>query len=72
MCDALGDPHVFATHSFADTFCPYLAEFILAWQDIDRDGGQSPFQIGINDKEAKSRRWKLLEANPALAAHFLR
>ena len=70
MCDALGDPHVFATHSFADTFCPYLAEFILAWQGIDRDGGQSPFQIGINDKEAKSRRWKLLEANPALAAHF--
>ena len=70
MCDALGDPHVFATHSFADTFCPYLAEFILKWRNIERNGRQSPFETGISDKEAKSRKWKLLEANPALAAHF--
>lgn len=32
MCKVLGDPHVFATHSFADTYCPYLAEFLLKWR----------------------------------------
>ena len=70
MCDALGDPHVFATHSFADTFCPYLAEFILAWRGIDRGGSKSPSAPGLSEKEAKSRKCALLEANPSLAAHF--
>ena len=37
MIDALGDPHVFATHSFADTFCPYLSKFILAWRAASYD-----------------------------------
>ena len=28
MCEQLGDPHVFATNSYADTFCPYLMRYI--------------------------------------------
>lgn len=61
MCDALGDPHVFATHSFADTFCPYLADFILKWrnaswsQPVDDDDaaerGPSPYD---RDRGSKS------------------
>lgn len=73
MCDALGDPHVFATHSFADTYCPYLSNFILKWRDEKDHLGndlKSPFDLGLSDAEVKRRKWDLLEANPALAAHF--
>ena len=34
MCQQLGDPHVFATSSHADTYCPYLARFIVAWAGV--------------------------------------
>ena len=30
MIEQLGDPHVFATNSHADTYCPSLQRFIMA------------------------------------------
>ena len=35
MIQQLGDPHVFATNSHADTHCPYLQRFIKAWAAED-------------------------------------
>ena len=70
MCATLGDPHVFATHSFADTYSAYLAEFMLKWRGLERDGEMSPFAPGISEHEAKTRKWNLLQANPGVAAHF--
>ena len=73
MCEQLGDPHVFATNSFADTYCPYLARFIISWAQLDKAGDwneHGPFADGLNDKERHSRRRRLLVENPHLAATF--
>ena len=83
MCDGLGDPHVFATHSFADTHCPYVAEFILAWRGIARDAqdsaatqlgelnilGPRPLPLGMAKWpwNAFSRGGRALQAGPTRA-----
>ena len=42
MCAQLGDPHVFATTSHADTYCPYLHTFIKNWACIPEGDDEDP------------------------------
>ena len=66
MCDQLGDPHVFATHSHADTHCEYLQTFIkqwvatefvdcMQWEELD------PFAPDITPEQAAARRVQNLQ-----------
>ena len=73
MCEQLGDPHVFATNSFADTYCPHCARFIIAHLEHTRrkvHDANSPFADGLTANEAHSRRYRLMKENPHLAATF--
>lgn len=73
MCEQLGDPHVFATNSFADTYCPHCARFIIAHLEHTPrkvHDANSPFADGLTANEAHSRRYRLMKENPHLAATF--
>ena len=50
MCEHLGDPNVFATHSHADTHCEYLHRFIASWAtlEFERDPSLDSFMEGIS------------------------
>lgn len=75
MCEQIGDPHAFATNSFADTYCPYLAQFIISHAMLDKSpnwatDARNPFQAGVSEKEQHSRRCALMKKHPHLAASF--
>ena len=72
MCEQLGDPHVFATHSHADTHCEYLHRFIVKWaaDDIAQAPQLDPFASGISPHEAAQRRVENLRNYPHLVALF--
>ena len=70
MCEQLGAPHVFATTSHADSFCPYRARFIGTWLSIPDDDQRSPFAPGLSDPQQHARRSRLMRENPVLTAEF--
>ena len=70
MCDQLGDPHAFATNSHADTYCPYLARFVMTWAGVPTDGEKDPFAAGLSDHQRYQRRQALVREYPHLAAYF--
>ena len=73
MCEQLGDPHVFATNSYADTFCPYLMRYIIKYGNLDNSStwhARDPFASGISPKEKHSRRSELVRKYPHVCAAF--
>jgi hypothetical protein len=70
MIEQLGDPHVFATNSHADTHCPYLHAFIVAWANIEPGSSTDPFAAGLSKDRRYKRRLANLVAYPHLAATF--
>ena len=69
MCEQLGDPSVFATNSHADTFCPYLADFIVAYAHLE-DSPLDPRAEGLTEGQRHQRRLELVKLYPALVAQF--
>ena len=73
MCDQLGDPHVFATTSHADTYCPYLHTFIKTWAGIKDDAADDPdvdCKLKISSNERYKRRCNNLTRYPHIVATF--
>ena len=83
MIEQLGDPHVFATNSHADTYCPELQRFIKAWAQEDfakatPDGRPAGCSAGfdlddpglLSEKEKSRRRIRNLKTYPHLVALF--
>jgi hypothetical protein len=75
MIAELGDPHVFATNSHADTHCPYLQDFIKAWASADFEPGGASVDwdaraAGLSDDERYKRRVRNLKFYPHLVALF--
>ena len=70
MCEQLGDPHAFATNSHADTYCPYLARFIMDWVGVPNGGPLDPFAAGLSKQQRYQRRQALMVKHPHLAAYF--
>ena len=73
MCEQLGDPHVFATTSHADTYCPYLHAFIKTWAQIEDDSPDNPdvdCTLEISSDERYTRRAKNLARYPHIVATF--
>lgn len=81
MIEQLGDPHVFATNSHADTYCPDLQRFIMSWAKDDfmkaSDGKAAgcsaafnPEEDGLNETDKHRRRIRNLKTYPHLVALF--
>ena len=70
MCQQLGDPHAFATNSHADTYCPYVARFIMAMAKVPSGGARDPFLPGLRKHEQYERRRMLMVEHPHLTAYF--
>ena len=70
MCEQLGDPHAFATHSHADTYCPYLARFIMTWACLPEGGSSDPAEDGLSVTQRYQRRQALVVKYPHLTALF--
>ena len=70
MVDQLGDPHVFATNSHADTHCPYLHRFIKAGAQIQDGSERDPFSAGLTSSQCYKRRLANIVAYPHLTAQF--
>ena len=70
MCDQLGDPHVFATNSHADTYCPYVARFVMAWAGVPLGSPSDPFVPGLNKHQRYQRRQALVVKHPHVVAYF--
>lgn len=72
MIEQLGDPHVFATHSHADTHCPFLHQFIVEWAvaDMASHPEWNPFRASLQPSEAASIKMENLRRYPHLAALF--
>ena len=70
MIEQLGDPHVFATNSHADTHCPYLHRFIMAGARIEPGSERDPFAPPNNSSERYKRRLANVVAYPHLTAQF--
>lgn len=70
MIEQLGDPHVFATNSHADTHCPYLHRFIIAGAQIAAGSERDPFAEGLASGERYKRRLANVVAYPHLTAQF--
>ena len=70
MIEQLGDPHVFATNSHADTYCPYLQRFIMAGAQIAKNSERDPFVDGLTLSQRYKRRLANVVAYPHLTAQF--
>lgn len=70
MCTQLGDPHVFATTSHADTHCPYLHKFIKTWAGIADDSTDDPEAQDITPDQCYARRAANLGRYPHIVATF--
>ena len=70
MVQQLGDPHVFATNSHADTHCPYLHRFIKQGAQIPEGDARDPFAPDLTLSEGYKRRLANIVAYPHLTAQF--
>ena len=70
MVEQLGDPHVFATNSHADTHCPYLHRFIKSGAQIPDGDERDPFAAGLTSSQCYKRRLANIVAYPHLTAQF--
>lgn len=70
MVQQLGDPHVFATNSHADTHCPYLHRFIKQGAQIPEGDARDPFAPDLTLSEGYKRWLANIVAYPHLTAQF--
>ena len=70
MVHQLGDPHVFATNSHADTHCPYLHRFIKSGARIPEGDVRDPFAPNLTLSQCYKRRLANIVAYPHLTAQF--
>ena len=66
MVHQLGDPHVFATNSHADTHCPYLHRFIKSGARIPEGDVRDPFARRVH--AVRARRLGAVARSAAAAA----
>lgn len=69
MIEQLGDPHVFATSSHADTHCPYLHQFIVTGAKL-AGTALDPFAPGLQPDVRYKRRAANVVAYPHLVAQY--
>ena len=70
MIQQLGDPHVFATNSHADTQCPYLHRFIVNGASIEPGSDRDPFAPDLDQSTKYRRRLANVVAFPHLVAQY--
>ena len=70
MIQQLGDPHVFATNSHADTQCPHLHRFIRAGAQIPDGDPRDPFAPELSQGDRYKRRLANVVAFPHLVAQY--
>ena len=69
MIDTLGQPTMFATHSFADTHCPHLHRLIVQWCGL-AGTSRDPFQEQLDPDMARGIRTANLNDYSDVAAYF--
>ena len=69
MIEQLGDPSIFGTHSHADTYCPYLADYIVTWASL-KDSDHDPTVEGLTETEKYKRKLDNVKRFPHLVSEF--
>jgi hypothetical protein len=69
LIDSLGQPTMFATHSFADTHCPHLHRLIVQWCGL-AGTSRDPFQEHLDPDVARGIRNANLNDYSDIAAYF--